>query len=143
MGYDEIKIDTRAFVGSLADLIKAVERATSIGVRDGASLIERYAKQGFAGQHPLGTPRPVPEDPRPYAITEALKQSIGRHPAQPRRIAPGSYMQSVAPTMEYGRRIELGYNGKGAYPYLGPALKKAMPSFQPIFITLWSNSLRK
>ena len=143
MGYDKIKIDTTAFVGSMTELIKAIEKATSDGVRDGVSLIERYAKQGFAGQHPPGTPRPVPDDPRPYAITEALKRSIGRQPSQPRLVTRGVYLQTVAPTMIYGRRIELGYNGKGAYPYLGPAVRKATPMLQPIFIQAWSTALRK
>lgn len=148
---DEIRIDgVKRFIDDLDTLVAAIERATVLGLTDGASLIERYAKQGFAGQHALGTPRPNPDDPRPYAVTEDLKRSIGRHPATPERIGRGVWRQSVAPTMIYGRRIELGFQGQDslgrnynqrAYPYLRPAVKRATPQLQPLFAAAWRRAI--
>jgi len=150
---EEFRIDgVKGFIDSIDALIEAIETATKIAVRDGASLIERNAKQGFAGQHPLGTPRPIPDDPRPYAVTEALKRSIGRFPSQPYHASRGIWQQSVAPTMEYGRRIELGFTGQDsalrtykqpAYPYLGPAVKKAIPELPRIFLARWNAVLER
>ena len=149
----EIRIDgVDGFINSIDALIEAIEIATRTAVRDGASLIERNAKQGFAGQHPPGTPRPIPDDPRPYAVSEDLKRSIGRHPSQPYHVSQGVWQQSVAPTMRYARRIELGFTGQDsamrtynqpAYPYLGPAVKKALPELPRIFLARWNAVLER
>jgi len=141
-----IRIDMEKFLGSVDMLIKAVDNATKLTVRDGASLIERNAKQNFAGQVPIGVPRPD-DNPKPYAHSEDLKKSIGRFPETPRKIGPASYLQTVAPTTKYGRRIELGFTGtdslgrsynQRAYPYLQPAVKKVTPMMNALFIRSWN-----
>lgn len=149
----EVKIEgADEFIRSVDALIAAIDVATQKAVRNGVSLIERNAKRGFAGQHPLGTPRPIPDDPRPYAVSEDLKRSIGRHPTRPEQIGRGVWRQGVGPTMEYGRRIELGFHGQDsllrtydqrAYPYLGPAVKKALPELPALFIAEWNSVIGK
>ena len=76
------------FAASIDALIALVEKATLGAVVEGASLIETKAKRNFFGQHPPGTPRPDAGAgvPRPYAVTENLKQSIGRHRSEERRV---------------------------------------------------------
>lgn len=142
----------REVFASMDALVLAVEQAAVEAVRDGSSLIERYAKQGFAGQHPPGTPRPEPDNPKPYAVTEALKRSIGRDPIEPIQIGLGTYQQSVYPTMVYARRIELGFKGtdslnrtynQRAYPYLAPAVKRVKPMLSGLFMAAWRRALRK
>ena len=162
----EVKIEgADEFMRSVDALIAAIDVATQKAVRNGISLISRNAKRGFAGQHPLGTPRPIPDDPRPYAVSEDLKRSIKRYPTRPEQIGRGVWRQGVGPTMVYGRRIELGFHGRNpprristrtrrlprwsrtydqpGYPYLGPAVKKALPELPDLFIAEWNSVIGK
>ena len=148
---DGIHIENlQAFLDGIDELVKAVDHATKTAVSEGASLIEREAKKGFAGQHNQGTPRPNPDETRPYSVTSALRRSIHRTPTTPARVGRGSYLQSVAPTMAYGRRIELGFSGTDSlgrlfnqrpYPFLQPAVRRVTPMLPAVFIRSWRRAL--
>ena len=143
-----IQIDMAKFLNSIDLLIVAVDAATKKAVTEAASLVEQDARRNFAGQVPIGVPRPD-DDPRPWAHSLFLEKSITRHPKTPRKVGPASYLQAVAPTKAYGRRIELGYHGtdslgrtydQRAFPYLGPAFKKNQPLFPALFIRAWNRA---
>jgi hypothetical protein len=148
-----IEFNMEAFNASLDRLVNALDEATMRGVRDGISLVERNVKQnGFAGQLPIGIPRPSGSSTtKPYAHSENLKRSLRRIPEMPVRIGLGEYQQAIAPTMIYARRVELGFQGADSlgrvynqppYPYMQPALDRARPYFTRLLIAEWERTLK-
>lgn len=140
------EIDTSGFQASVDALIDAVNVATRQAVSEGAALIERNAKLQFGPQHPKGTPKTVFD--RPQSVTSALKRSI-HILAPPAEVATGVWMARVAPTLIYGRRIELGFHGTDSlgrnysnpgqppYAYLKPGVERSEPLLVPLFQAAW------
>lgn len=107
-------------------------------VRDASALVERSAKKNFqsrkGGRNDPATP------PRPTLRTGNLRNSI--HSSPPERRGGSTWSAKVGPTLMYGRRVELGFDGmvsgyvtkRGTvvqsyhattrkFPYLAPAFK--------------------
>lgn len=142
------RIDTKAFVRQVDMILEALDTATIKIVTDSANLVAAKAKSEFAGQHPRGTPKTVLD--RPQSISGNLKNSI-HLVGTPTNIRAGVWSAKVAPTMIYGRRIELGFRGtdslgrnynQRAYPYMEPALRKANDLVQAIAEGAWAEALR-
>jgi len=142
------KIFSEEFKLSVDKMILKVDEATRFATSEGAGIIVQAARLGFDGQHNKGTPRTASGN-RPQSITENLKNSI--HIIQPpRRVGSYGWQTSVAPTMVYSRRIELGFTGADSlgrnynqrpYPYLGPGVERSRPVINDKFKTRWAQAL--
>jgi len=137
------------FNASLDALAEAIKAATYVAMQESAEVIVRAARLQFNGQHPPGTRRTVGGN-RPQSISENLKNSI-HVVTSPFESAPGQFIAQVAPTMIYGRRIELGFHGVDSlgrdftnpgqppYPYLAPGVEKARVPISDIFRSRWQS----
>jgi len=142
------KIDAKGFNDSMDALIKRINEATKAGTATGALLIRDNARREFEGNHPKGQPHVGGN--RPNVVTGSLRRSIMLIPPEPIMLGPGKYTISVAPTMIYGRRIELGFTGTDSlgrhfnqppYAYLQPGVDKALPVIPRIFRDAWGAAL--
>jgi len=103
------------FVAALEAMDARVDAATGTAVRDGALIIQRQAQTNASGR------------PGPRVITGTLRRSI--RVDGPHRIGT-AWEARVGPTVVYGRRVELGFDGTDSlgrtyhqppYPYFAPA----------------------
>ena len=127
------------FEAGIDALIATVQAATLRGVTAGAHLIEAQAKQSMNG-------------PGPQVRTGTLRRSI--NVISTTTLGGGSYQARIAPTVIYGRRMELGYHGtdslgrnysnpgQRAYPYLSTGLNRSLPLLQGVFSAAWQAAMR-
>ena len=127
------------FEAGINALISAAQEATRTAVMTGAHLIEAQAKQSMNG-------------PGPQVRTGTLRRSI--NVIDTTSLGAGSYQARIAPTVIYGRRMELGYHGtdslgrsyanpgQRAYPYMSPGLNRSIPLLQGVFSTAWQAAMR-
>jgi len=144
------KIDAKGFNDSMDALIKRINDATRKAVGTGAILIQANARQNFEGSHPRGKPHVGGNKPNVQIPGGKLRESISLIPESPVMLGPGKYTISVAPTVIYGRRVELGFHGADSrgrvydqqgYPYLQPGVDKALPVIPRIFRDAWGAAL--
>ena len=128
--------DTKAFEQSLEVIVMSVDYAAQQLVYAGGMAITREAQGNFAGFHAPGEPHVDNSGNFPNVVTGQLRRSISMD--SPYRLGVGSYATIVAPRMEYGRRVELGYNGSPGYPYFTPAYNKVIPELQRLAFTAWN-----
>ena len=126
------------FEASIDALIAAAQEAARTAVMTGAHLIEAQAKQSMNG-------------PGPQVRTGTLRRSI--NVIDTTTLGAGSYQARIAPTVIYGRRMELGYHGtdslgrsyanpgQKAYPYLSTGLNRSLPLLQGVFATAWQAAM--
>jgi hypothetical protein len=144
--------DVEDFNTSIDALIKRVDFATREAVAKGGHVIERLAKSNFEGNHSPGEPHVGGR--KPNTVSGSLRRSITLIPKVPVSQGPGKWMVAVAPTMIYGRRIELGFHGTDSigrfygppanpapYPYFEPAFDAALPILPRIFTDSWAKAL--
>jgi hypothetical protein len=109
-------------------------------VTKGGEIVANEAKKVFAG----GSSQAAwqgPNFPVPTSHSGFLRNSIG---TQNIREFPGGASSETGPRTIYGRRIELGYTGRGffpyyttrPFPYLKPGAEKAMPQLTELFVSL-------
>jgi hypothetical protein len=111
---------------------------------ESAKIIQKKARQEFRSRS--GGRKDPPQPPQPTLRTGNLRNSIQIE--GPTRVGPQSYRARVGPTLEYGRRVELGYEGSGIgrghqttrkFPYMGPAYEKSRDDV----ISLYHREVRK
>jgi hypothetical protein len=123
------------------DAIEKVGTQADAGAREivakSAAVMEAAAKANFSGSHKKGQPHVGGEQPN--IVTGSLRRSIRSDPLT--RYGPGDYGTRVGPRMIYGRRVELGLGGKGAYPFFNPAAKSSQPKFEAIAAEVWRKFL--
>ena len=141
--------DISNFNESIDELKRRVDIATRDATALGGHQIEREAKLGF-DDNPAQ--RPDTHGPRPYSVSGNQVRSIKLIPRVPINTGPGQWTVSIAPTMVYGRRIELGFHGTDSigrhynqpgYPFLKPGLDKAIPVLPRIFADTWARALAR
>ena len=127
------------FEASIDALIAAAQEAARTAVMTGAHLIEAQAKQSMNG-------------PGPQVRTGTLRRSI--NVIDTTTLGAGSYQARIAPTVIYGRRMELGYHGtdslgrsyqnpgQKAYPYLSTGLNRSLPLLQGVFAAAWQTAMK-
>ena len=127
------------FEASIDALIAAAQEAARTAVMTGAHLIEAQAKQSMNG-------------PGPQVRTGTLRRSI--NVIDTTTLGAGSYQARIAPTVIYGRRMELGFHGtdslgrnysnpgQRAYPYLSTGLNRSIPQLQGVFAAAWQAAMR-
>jgi hypothetical protein len=117
------------FNAAIDGMVEAANVATRDAVKKGASLIESKAK----ARSPL--------------LHGANRRSIGV--TGPVGAGVLGYMATIAPSMIYSRRLELGFNGTDAIgrayheagrPYLAPGLADAIPGLSAIFEAAWATA---
>ena len=154
---NEVTVRVRG-VREAQDSFKALEARIEMAMynttRESTHLVEKAAKENF--QSRKGGRKDPAEPPRPTLRTGNLRNSI--HSTTPVRHGFASYSGKVGPTVIYGRRVELGFNGmvsgyttkKGTvvqpymahtreFPYLRPAFEDNRDNIQAI----WANNVRK
>ena len=138
------------FNAGLDAILAAVETATRTALTLNAQTLAKTAVLGFNGQHAKGTPRSAGGN-RPQNVTTNLSRSIHPLTTTPTPLGGGSWTIRVAPTLIYGRRIELGFTGtdsigrhynQPAFPYLRPAIGRATPAMQGIYEYYWRAALK-
>lgn len=121
-----------------------MEKAMAKVAGDSAKVIQKKARKEFRSRS--GGRKDPPRPPRPTLRTGNLQKSILID--GPNRVGPASYSAKVGPTILYGRRVELGYEGGGGgrgqqttrpFPYMGPALEKSRDEI----ISLYHEQVRK
>jgi hypothetical protein len=114
------------FNAAIDGMVEAANIATRDAVAKGAAKIEEKAKARSPVAH------------------GANKRSIGV--TGPVGAGVLGYMATIAPSMPYSRRLELGFSGtdaigrvyhEAARPYLEPGLADAMPELAEIFNSAW------
>ena len=121
-----------AEVGTQAD-----EAAREIVTRS-AALAERAAKANFEGSHKKGQPHVGGS--KPNVVTGTLRRSIRTDPVA--RLGLATYGTTLAPRVIYARRVELGWQGKGAHPYFRPGVEQVKPEFRRIAAEVWRTFMR-
>lgn len=120
--------------GAAAKAMAAVDAAAQANVNQGSAYLIKAAQANFSGSHRKGEPHQG--GPLPNVVTGNLRRSIIAGGI--RRDGPGAYRNSVGPTAVYGRRVELGKNGRGAYPYFGPAVAQTRRELAAIAGANWA-----
>lgn len=124
------------FISALAKIALAADVAGERIVTLGGHAIEAAAKQHMDGR------------PGPQRQTGALSRSV--RVVSVTRLARGSWESRTGPTVVYGRRIELGFDGADSlgriyhqppYPFLQPGLEDATPKLSAIYTTEWAKAL--
>lgn len=125
----------RDYDAALEALTKLMDDAVkTVVVKTGAELVKQ-AQANFSGSHKRGQPH-VGGD-KPNIVSGDLRRSIKADPVT--RFSIGDYGTTVAPTMIYGRRVELGFKGSRKYPYFEPAVRKV--DMQKIAFEVWQAAL--
>jgi hypothetical protein len=121
-----------------------IEEASLEFVAKGGELIADQAKAIFiGGSQPA--PWVGPNFPTPTSHTGFLRNSIGTDNV---RAFTGGASSETGPRTVYGRRIELGYTGRGHFPYyttrpfpfLKPGLEKALGALGSLSALLIRNA---
>ncbi|QAY16127.1 hypothetical protein SEA_SONALI_15 [Arthrobacter phage Sonali] len=99
-------------------------------VSEASALLIRKAMLNHEGAHRRNEPRVPNASNFPNIVTGTLRRSIRSSGIA--RTGPSSFEATVGPTAIYGRRVELGYHGKGSYPFFGPAVKETLPLMSAI-----------
>jgi hypothetical protein len=94
------------FLGSIDRLIAAVDNASHAGVVKAGHLVEANAKASFGPEHSKGSPKSAQ---RVQSISGDLRRSI--RITETFKDGGTIWKTRVAPSMIYGRRIELGFFG--------------------------------
>lgn len=143
-------IDFGNFDASIDELKARVNAATRDAVALGGHEIEREAKLGFVGDHARGQPHVGGNQPN--VVSGSLRRSIKLIPESPFSTGVGQWQVSIAPTLIYGRRIELGFHGADSlgrvydqpgFPFLKPGFDKALPILPRIFRDTWQAALTR
>lgn len=113
------------------------DAATREIVAKSAAVVEKAAKGNFSGSHKRGQPH-VGGD-RPNVVTGTLRRSIRPEPIV--RVGLGEYGTTIGPRTVYARRVELGMNGKGAYPYFRPGVEDTKDELRAIAAETWRKFL--
>lgn len=120
---------------ALDDMAARMDKAMAQVAIKAAQTIEKNAKKEFRGES-SAPPRP----PRPTRRTGNLRDSI--HSEGPTSEGNSTYSAKVGPTLLYGRRVELGYEGGGGgrghqstrkFPYLSTGFEKSRDDIKALY----------
>jgi hypothetical protein len=129
-----------AFRAAIAQMNVKVGLAAQANVRDASAMVVREAMGNFVGSHKKNKPhiRNGPPD-RPNIVTGNLRRSIRSSGIT--SLGGARFEATAGPTAIYGRRVELGYHDRGAYPFFGPAVKAVRPRMQAVATSNWAKYL--
>jgi hypothetical protein len=125
------------FKAAAEKLAKQADVASRMILVQSASLVVRNAQENFVGSHRRN--KPHVGGSKPNVVTGQTRRSIKFEGVV--RVGLATYMTRVGPTVAWGRRLELGMNGKGAYPYFGPAVEKSRIQFPSIASSAWGAAM--
>lgn len=121
-------LGVKEFESAVLGMAQRFDMAARAAVADVAGKIERRAKELSSGR------------PGPNVVTGSHRRGIVTNPI--RREGALLWKTEVGPTMQYSRRIELGYRGtdalgrsyaQPAYPYFEPAYQDVEPEMVATF----------
>lgn len=116
---------------ALDKLEKLMDEAVKLIVARASTKLVAEAQANFQGSHRRGEPHVGGS--KPNIVSGNLRRSIKAD--QITRFGDADYGTTVAPTMIYGRRVELGFKGSKKYPYFMPAVQKV--DMQKIALDTW------
>ena len=137
----------KEFERAIEVMIAKVDVAAREAVTKGGHLIEAKSKEQFSGAHAKGQPHVGGNAPN--VVTGTARRSI--HGDSITHIGFGTWQSLTGPSVVYGRRLELGFNGVDAlgrvydtqgYPYMQPGFDEAKPELPRIFAEAWGAALR-
>jgi len=140
----EIVTGIPEFDKSIDSMIVRVDEAARKFVLKGGEVIKREAKNTFI----TGADAKITESwhsdawPLPTRRTGNLMNSIYSDGA--RKLGIGKWESQTGPHIVYGRRIELGFNGSGRwpyyttrpFPYMQPGIDNSIPQLDILFNSL-------
>ena len=100
-------IGEQGFIKSIDSVVEVINEVTKDAVGRAALLVEANSKTSFGPAHKKGS-RKIVQD-RPQVVSGNLMRSIGVRSLE--QTGEYDFEARVGPTMKYGRRIELGFNG--------------------------------
>lgn len=136
---EDLKWDTKAFEASLEQIVGLADNAARQFIYWGSMELIRGAQGNFSGFHAKGEPHVPNSNNFPNVVTGQLRRSISMDSIS--RLGVANYATMVAPRMNYGRRVELGYKGSSGYPYFTPAYNKVIPALSVMANLAWSQIL--
>jgi hypothetical protein len=116
------------FRDSIELLKERISAASETFVRKGQSVIASRQKAKFASGS-MPAPWVGPNHPQPTSHSGNLKSNLGTY-IKVTDMGEGKWSSVSGPTLIYARRIELGYTGKGVFPYF---TTRPFPYFKPGF----------
>lgn len=126
----------KAFTGAFDRLSAEADLAAKEIVTKGAAMVEKAAKANFEGSHDRKVHGHVGGGDKPNVVTGDLRRSIRADPVV--RTGAGAWATRVYPRMVYARRVELGWNGKGKYPYFTPGYDQVKPQIEALARATWA-----
>lgn len=128
-----------AFRSAIAEMNVKVGLAAQANVRDGSAMVVREAMANFEGAHKKNRPRVPNSSNRPNIVTGNLRRSIRSSGIT--SLGGARFEATAGPTAIYGRRVELGFNNRGSYPFFGPAVKATRARMQAVATSNWAKYL--
>lgn len=119
-----------------------VDSAAKATVQEATKQFLGDAKAGFEGSHKRGEPHAGGN--KPNIVTGNLRRSILAEPIE--HVGMGEYSTHAGPSMVYGRRVELGFEGPDSlgrvytqrpFPYIDPAYKKLQDKLPDLMAANW------
>jgi hypothetical protein len=128
-----------AFRAAIKAMNVQVGLAAQANVRDASAMVVREAMANFEGSHKKNQPRVPNANNRPNIVTGNLRRSIRSSGIV--SLGGARFEATAGPTAIYGRRVELGYNNRGSYPFFGPAVKATRARMQEVATSNWAKYL--
>ena len=140
------------FGKALGKQAEKLDKASERIVKKGSTIVGSEAKKQFRPR-PLGSVRTSksgkvyysskppyqPRPPKPTNRTGNLRNSI--HMVEAKRLGYGRWSSTTAPSMIYGRMVELGGGRNRAFPYMAPGLTEAKPKLRRLYTEEWRKAL--
>lgn len=151
-GFRVVWTGSREFSKAISSLIEREAMASRVGVNQASMALVRLAKKRATG--PARTAKAGTQGSRPGegpgVVTGRLRNSITVTSKGP--VGATGYQATVAPTVIYARRLELGFKGSDSlgrvynqppYPFMRPAYEQLMAGeAQRIFTEAWAAAAR-
>jgi hypothetical protein len=125
------------FNNAIAYMAKLTDEASRYVVQAGSLMLISQGQKNFQGSHAPGEPHVGGSFPN--VVTGNLRRSISADSVL--RLGLADYSVNVAPRMDYGRRVEYGYNGSRGYPYFTPAVRTILPEFENLLYKTFAQVL--
>lgn len=137
------------FRDAIDKMVARVDVANREAVSAGSHLVETKAKASFEGTHAKGQPRQGSVMGPPNVVSGAARRSI--RVVSIRSVGLGMWEGTIAPTIIYARRLELGFHGVDSIgrhydydgnPYFRPGFDEAKRELPRVYRDAWAEAVK-